>query len=467
MFRGPIRLFSVVLFACAVISGFVIKNFFEIKKNPRFFHTIICIVFSFSTICLIFSIFFSQKLFSAALSFLSINFVKSSSVSANLILALNSSHKMIIRENLIMYLSIFTLSILLIKLIAKSNFLKKIALLLLIFLIIFEYSFFIYKLIPINDLNTTQPDKTSIIYQTLKNDKTNFRIKYASPQVNIKKNFFKSRLRNIEGYQNIISQNTAFFQCFVNNSDNINKIVKSNRLSFDNYLSNKFALSGVKYLISSRISFKKQNPFYIENNPIFIRNNAEAIFTDNENEVIDNNLELIVSDTKTNECLYRYKNYLPLFFPVRQIILDNEYNSLAFDKLSAITDYKNTALVNSQNYGLSDTEFKTENCSIEKIIFQNDEINVLVKNTSAQFIVSLEPYNNDWKLYEKGKLQTIYRTNQFFRGFYLQPGEHSLTFLYKPIYFYAGILLSLIGVIILYFLIIFLNRFGEHTAEAE
>lgn len=76
---------------------------------------------------------------------------------------------------------------------------------------------------------------------------------------------------------------------------------------------------------------------------------------------------------------------------------------------------------------------------------------VVVKATleNPGFLVLSDTYHPDWKAYDNGKETKIFITNYLIRSVFLSPGQHIVQFIFKPVAFYAGIIVSCIFLLIL------------------
>jgi hypothetical protein len=65
------------------------------------------------------------------------------------------------------------------------------------------------------------------------------------------------------------------------------------------------------------------------------------------------------------------------------------------------------------------------------------------------FLFLSDTYYPGWKAYVDGKDSPIYRANLAFRAVRIPKGHHAVAFVYKPISFYAGLLLTVLGILAL------------------
>lgn len=415
LFRAPIRLFSITSFGISILAGLTLNNLI-INKSRRtakiiiWVLTILAVVFILKILFVGYIISFISKFnFNTSL----IQNLRAGIENENLNIMLNSIRLHTVFA--ILFIGAFILFL-------KTDK-KKIFIVLIISVCFVEYFYFASKILFAGkDYALLKPDVNSPIYQTILKDNDLFRTKYYENRLNINKNLYIPGLKNIDGYQNIIPNNIAMFQSFVNERYDFDNIVKSNRIFFENVDSEKFRLTGVKYLIARQ-------------------------------ELNYDNWELVLQDS--GKYLYKNKNFIPFFFPVKKIILqsEEEYN---FDKLSSITDYKKSAIVLSNEQ--LQKQFQTENILIQNINYTNDKINLQIYSDTTNFIVNLEPFDEDWKLTVNNKREKLYRTNLFFRGFFVNEGLNKVILEYKPKYFRIGLIVSVITILLILINLIY-NKF--------
>lgn len=102
----------------------------------------------------------------------------------------------------------------------------------------------------------------------------------------------------------------------------------------------------------------------------------------------------------------------------------------------------------------SDDELSFSHCTSEntedsvKIAeYADGRIRLNCNSNTDGFLVLNDLYYPGWRVYVDGKEQEIYKTDYIFRSVYLQSGEHEVIFIYKPISFYVGVLISGISVL--------------------
>jgi uncharacterized membrane protein YfhO len=85
---------------------------------------------------------------------------------------------------------------------------------------------------------------------------------------------------------------------------------------------------------------------------------------------------------------------------------------------------------------------------------KNNEVDLRVKTAENSFLVLSDTYYPGWKAYVDGKETKIYRADYNFRAIPLKPGEYRVKFIYDPISFKIGMvvsLLTLVGMVVYFF----------------
>jgi hypothetical protein len=68
---------------------------------------------------------------------------------------------------------------------------------------------------------------------------------------------------------------------------------------------------------------------------------------------------------------------------------------------------------------------------------------------NSGFLVLLDSYYPGWQVYIDGQRGTIIRADYFARAVYLERGEHTVRFVYRPLSFYGGLALAGAGLSVL------------------
>jgi hypothetical protein len=86
-------------------------------------------------------------------------------------------------------------------------------------------------------------------------------------------------------------------------------------------------------------------------------------------------------------------------------------------------------------------------------VMRKSSVEVVVGTNCDQpgLLVLTDTFYPGWKAYIDGKPAEILRTNGMFRGVFLSSGNHTVRFVFLPLWFYVGVSLAAIGSVILLF----------------
>jgi uncharacterized membrane protein YfhO len=84
---------------------------------------------------------------------------------------------------------------------------------------------------------------------------------------------------------------------------------------------------------------------------------------------------------------------------------------------------------------------------VEFIAEKNNELHLRVRATENALLVLSDTYYPGWKAFANGKETKIYKANYNFRAIPLKAGEYEIQFIYDPISFKIGALVSLLTLI--------------------
>ena len=84
---------------------------------------------------------------------------------------------------------------------------------------------------------------------------------------------------------------------------------------------------------------------------------------------------------------------------------------------------------------------------VEFILEKDNELHLRVRAKENVLLVLSDTYYPGWKAFLNGKETKIYKANYNFRAIPLKAGEYEVKFIYNPISFKIGILVSLLTLI--------------------
>jgi len=83
------------------------------------------------------------------------------------------------------------------------------------------------------------------------------------------------------------------------------------------------------------------------------------------------------------------------------------------------------------------------------------------------YLLLNELYYPGWQAYVDGKKTEILRADYIFRAIHLDSGSHQISFIYRPLWFYLGALISCIAIIFVSGFFIFKYQKSAHRLKPE
>jgi hypothetical protein len=81
--------------------------------------------------------------------------------------------------------------------------------------------------------------------------------------------------------------------------------------------------------------------------------------------------------------------------------------------------------------------------------YENNRVLIDARLSDSGILVLTDAFYPGWKVFVDGKEQTIRRANYLFRGVELPAGAHQVEFVYDPLSFKIGLIVSLLTVVLL------------------
>ncbi|MBU3979737.1 MAG: YfhO family protein [Proteobacteria bacterium] len=154
--------------------------------------------------------------------------------------------------------------------------------------------------------------------------------------------------------------------------------------------------------------------------------------------------------------IYKNLNVLPRAFLVEDYKVMNseiEYmeilGSKDFDPRNLVLLDKDPNCFSDQSK-ISDQSIQSHDHEKDKVIittYQANRIELSVSLNKPKLLFMSETYYPGWEVYIDGNKDTIYRANYAFRGVTLKPGKHKMEFLYRPLSFIWGGVITLLAII--------------------
>lgn len=87
--------------------------------------------------------------------------------------------------------------------------------------------------------------------------------------------------------------------------------------------------------------------------------------------------------------------------------------------------------------------------------YEPQKVEIITKTDKPQVLFLSDNYYPGWKAYVENKETKIYRANYTFRSIYLPKGNHLVKFIYEPIPFKVGVVISSLSVLMIFTIIFF------------
>ncbi len=306
---------------------------------------------------------------------------------------------MISQRNLIFPLLIFSASsILVISTVFLKKDLRKIALLLLITVTVFDLFRFSWKFNTFSKPEYLFPQTRTLDF--ISQNIGNHRIATNDPRI-LPPNFSSVyKIQTVEGYDPLFLNRYAELISAINrNTPNINPPFGFNRIvRIENFSGNLISLLGIKYVLTL-------------------------------NEINEEGFVKVFEEGLTN--VYENKNVLPRAFFVSNVIGSQNKEETIVQMFNPIFNPSNTAIVeeidSSDNY--SEGEVEVISYSENKIILKTN-----IDSGNSGFLVLTDSFYPNWHArINDGEEMKIYRADYNFRGLIVPPGEHTITFYTKTL----------------------------------
>ncbi len=95
----------------------------------------------------------------------------------------------------------------------------------------------------------------------------------------------------------------------------------------------------------------------------------------------------------------------------------------------------------------------------EILEYKPNQVVCHIQTSRPGFLVLVDNWHPDWKVYVDGREEKLYRANHTFRAVYISPGDHKVVFAYRSKFFDTGKILTLFGIILVTLLFIVSIRF--------
>lgn len=200
------------------------------------------------------------------------------------------------------------------------------------------------------------------------------------------------------------------------------KLEKLEEFILNPYREKLIQLLGVKYIIEKRDAYELPD--------------------DKKKEVP---LKLTWQDDKYN--IYIYTKAYPRVFLADNYLILSEDRKIIDAIYNKNTDLSRKVILEKKPVEKIINKYTQGNAEITD--YSENEVKIQANADGDSFLFLSDNYYPGWKAYVDDKETNIYRADYSFRSIFVPRGNHSIVFEYHPISFYAGIILTFIGMIIL------------------
>ncbi len=157
---------------------------------------------------------------------------------------------------------------------------------------------------------------------------------------------------------------------------------------------------------------------------------------------------LAFSDSEVS--IYRNKDFLPRAYVVHRTKTISDRESIFREIGRATFNPRNYVILEDSSVPALVTGFSGGKEALPQIMeYSPNRVTLKATLLEKGYLVLADTYYPGWRVYVDGREQEIYKANYIQRAVYLEPGEHTIEFVYFPHSFRIGLMLSLFTLIIL------------------
>jgi uncharacterized membrane protein YfhO len=182
-----------------------------------------------------------------------------------------------------------------------------------------------------------------------------------------------------------------------------------------------------------------------------------------EKEKLDSKYQPVFQLPDKSTVVLENRTVLPKAWLVPSVKQVNDLQNTFAILQSSTFDPRKTAIVESPApYPMegenSAIPFSPQNVTIDK--YEAEHIIIDARATQNALLVLGEKFYEGWKVNVDGKSGEIYPVNHILRGVYLKPGDHKVEFIFDPLPYKIGKLLTMISCIF-YAIMIIMDKAGR------
>ena len=184
--------------------------------------------------------------------------------------------------------------------------------------------------------------------------------------------------------------------------------------------------------------------------------NAKYLLLPCEGKIDIPSLALVFDNGR--KCIYHNLNALPRAFIVHNTKIIKDRDNIFKEMISPEFDPMKYAIIEDKFETDYFLPYKSTNQnSVVKIIKHSpNEVIMETDLNEAGLLILGDIYYPGWKVYVDNKIDKIYRANYVMRAVYLKEGNHTVRFIYDPLSFKVGLIITLLTLLIIF--IYFIRR---------
>lgn len=212
------------------------------------------------------------------------------------------------------------------------------------------------------------------------------------------------------------------------------------------------SVNDLKVLEPSVKDFKSEWIFNIKDmNLLNFLNTKYAVVTNESELPKGGNWRLLSDNYRMSLSIYRNDSYRDL--------------GTTYSKIDDINNYTDSSsLIDTIYAQSSDIEkikpylISNESSNLENISYYNNQLSGYVYSSESSFMIITLPYDKGWKVQVNGLTVPTYKVNGGFIGIPINAGDNNIEMYFTPQGFKQGAILSVVGVVCLFILILFESK---------
>ena len=186
--------------------------------------------------------------------------------------------------------------------------------------------------------------------------------------------------------------------------------------------------------------------------------NVKFIITGGKDEILLNNNSTKITVSKSVD-------YYPRVFVVGKTIVLNNKTELLGKLFSEDFDLFKEIIIEDQKKDVGNLPFEKKeiNYKIKKLDYLSNKVKIAIELDNNGFLVLSDTYYPGWKAYIDNKETTIYKTDYILQSVFLEKGSHNVEFIYDPISFKIGYIITLSTTFVL--IIIGILKYRNYTVK--